>query len=178
MYRDRHQSSERISSDADQLTAALQRPVDPDLICPQRFLAPLAPDEAARQEGRRVDPDLLFEGAKRWATECEHLLVEGAGGLFSPIADELLNLDLFLKLRTDPEFETELVLVAPNRLGVIHETLATVRAAIAQSAAIDRIYLTATQPQSDQSGQTNAAQLRHWLPEQKIVTVDWNGTVE
>ncbi|MCC9601087.1 dethiobiotin synthase [Stieleria sp. JC731] len=169
--------SERTSSDADALAQSLGEHVAPELICPQRFLAPLAPDEAARQEGTQVDTDLLYEGAVRWQRLCDHLVVEGAGGLFSPIADSMLNIDLYRKFSENREFETKLVLVAPNRLGVIHETVATCRAARAEGVEVERLVLTATVPQGDDSCKTNAAQLRVWLPELRIIEVGWQQAV-
>lgn len=50
-------------------------------------------------------------------------LIESAGGLFSPLSDELSNWDLARALGPD-----DLVLVAPDCLGVLHDIQATLRA--------------------------------------------------
>lgn len=71
---------EALRSAADLTTA------DDDLICPQRFLAPLAPPVAAAREDRAVDGSLLIDAADRWTGRCDILLVEGAGGLLCPLA--------------------------------------------------------------------------------------------
>lgn len=92
-------------------------------VAPQQFRAPLAPPLAARAEGRSVDRDMLRTGLLPWLTESDWVIVEGAGGLFSPIADHELNADLAY------DMGMPLVLVARNTLGVIHATLATLYAA-------------------------------------------------
>ena len=71
---------EALRSAADLTTA------DDDWICPQRFLAPLAPPVAAAREGRTVDAARLTAGAREWGGRCDVLLVEGAGGLLCPLA--------------------------------------------------------------------------------------------
>ena len=63
-------------------------------ICPQRFAAPLAPPEAARQENRTVDPVLLRTGTEWWEKQVEVLLVEGVGGLLCPLTDTETIVDL------------------------------------------------------------------------------------
>ncbi|MEI8019333.1 MAG: dethiobiotin synthase, partial [Schlesneria sp.] len=55
-----------------------------ETICPQRFLAPLAPPIAAKMEGRIVDFPLLVNGSRQFPG-AEVLLVEGAGGWLSPL---------------------------------------------------------------------------------------------
>jgi dethiobiotin synthetase len=108
-----------IADDAVQLWEAAGRPGALDDVCPQRFLAPLAPQRAAREQGRRVDTALLRAGLDRWR-DFEIVLVEGAGGLLSPLSDE----DYTLDLAADLGFP--LVIVAANELGTINATLQTV----------------------------------------------------
>jgi dethiobiotin synthetase len=83
------------------------------------FAAPLAPHLAARAEGKRVDSKLLREGIEYWRETSEIVLVEGAGGLMSPISDDDYNADLAA------EFGYPLLVVAANELGVINATLQT-----------------------------------------------------
>jgi dethiobiotin synthetase len=90
-----------------------------DQVCPQVFVAPLAPHLAARAEGKQVDARLLRDGIKFWRARCEFVLVEGAGGLMSPISDDDYNADLAA------EFGYPLVIVAENVLGTINATLQT-----------------------------------------------------
>jgi dethiobiotin synthetase len=109
-----------IEEDAVILWQAAGRPAELERVCPQRFAAPLAPHLAARAEGRDVDRALLREGLKYWQARSELVIVEGAGGLLSPLTDEEYNADLAL------EFGYPLVVVAHNRIGVINQVLQTV----------------------------------------------------
>jgi len=88
-------------------------------VCPQIFAAPLSPHLAARAEGKRVDEALLRSGLTYWQDSSDIVLVEGAGGLMSPISDEDYNADLA------DEFGYPLVVVAANVLGTINATLQT-----------------------------------------------------
>jgi dethiobiotin synthetase len=112
-----------VWSDVERLAAACDRAFPAERICPQRFHAPLAPPAAARAEGRSVDRALLREGARWWRGEVDYLVVEGAGGLLAPIADD----DLVADLARDLGFP--LLIVARAGLGTINHTLLTVEAA-------------------------------------------------
>ena len=144
----------RIADDAVRLWEAADRPRTLDEACPQRFLAPLAPPAAAQAEGTSVDIELLRTGAECWESDHDVLIVEGAGGLMSPLADGMLNSDLA------KQFDCQLILVAPNRLGVIHQVLATCAAARDQGIEVAGIFLSRTQPDLDQSVDRNAEQIR------------------
>jgi dethiobiotin synthetase len=112
-------NGELISSDAVALWDAAGRPGTLANVCPQMFAAPLAPHLAARAEKRRVDAKLLRDGLQYWRDTSDVVIVEGAGGLMSPISDEDYNADLAA------EFGFPLLVVAANELGVINATLQT-----------------------------------------------------
>ncbi|MEM6472377.1 MAG: dethiobiotin synthase [Planctomycetota bacterium] len=152
--------------------ASLPEPQIQELICPQRFIAPVAPDEAAVREGKRVDIERLLSGVEHWREHCDVLVVEGAGGLFSPIANTMLNIDLLTSLKP-----SETLLVAPNRLGVIHDVVATVTAAASREVSIDRLILNSAQT-GDASHSSNAKQIAHWCPHLKIETIDHGGELQ
>jgi dethiobiotin synthetase len=109
--------------DARRLWEAAGRPGELERVCPQRFAAPLAAHLAAKAEGNEVDEELLFAGVDCWNFRSDVVLVEGAGGLFSPVSPRLLNADLV------EGFGFPVVLVAANRLGVINDVLQAVIAA-------------------------------------------------
>lgn len=113
-----------ISDDAVELWEAAGRPGKLADVCPQRFAAPLAPHLAARAEKKRVDAKLLRSGLAKWMGY-DLVLVEGAGGLMSPISDE----DFVADLAAD--FGYPLVVVSLNRLGTINATLQTLITAAA-----------------------------------------------
>jgi dethiobiotin synthetase len=108
-----------VSDDALLLWEAAGRPCELEWVCPQRFLAPLAPHLAAREEGKRLDPDRLRTGLNHWLRHSDVVLVEGAGGLMSPLGDEEYVADLAC------DFGFPLVVVARNALGTINQTLQT-----------------------------------------------------
>lgn len=146
---------ERVSEDALALWQAAGRPRSLGEVCPQRFLAPLAPNVAARQEGRTVDAGLLRRGVDAWA-EADVLIVEGAGGIMSPLSDEYLNLDLAVDLGYP------LLLVAANRLGVINHTLLSLEVAQGRGLRVAGVLLNDVQPAGDASRARNLAELRRW----------------
>jgi dethiobiotin synthetase len=117
------------SPDAVALWEAAGRLGTLEQVCPQRFAAPLAPHLAARAEGRRVDARLLRGGINFWRETSEFVLVEGAGGLMSPLSDDDYNADLAAELGYP------LVVVAANVLGTINATLQTLITARAYGAA-------------------------------------------
>jgi dethiobiotin synthetase len=108
-----------VSPDANALWEAAGQPGTLEHVCPQMFAAPLAPHLAARAEGRRVDTALLRTGIDYWRETSDIVVVEGAGGLMSPISDENYNADLA------EAFGYPLVVVAANELGTINATLQT-----------------------------------------------------
>jgi dethiobiotin synthetase len=121
-----------VSSDALALWEAAGQPNTLAKVCPQRFAAPLAPHLAARSEGRRVDSQLLREGIQFWQNSYDVVLVEGAGGLMSPLSEEDYNADLAAV------FGYPLLVVASNVLGTINATLQTLITASAYGAAGSR----------------------------------------
>ena len=79
--------------DAVTLWQAAGRPDELDRVCPQRFPAPLAPHLAAAAEGRRLDETLLRTGLDYWRQRSDYVVVEGAGGLLSPIGPGTTSAD-------------------------------------------------------------------------------------
>jgi dethiobiotin synthetase len=112
-----------VSDDALELWRAAGSPGDLEHVCPQRFVAPLAPHLAALKEGKKLDSKLLRSGLDYWRQRCDFLLIEGAGGLMSPMSDSEYVADLA------HDFGYPLLVVARNQIGVINQTLQTLIAA-------------------------------------------------
>jgi dethiobiotin synthetase len=106
--------------DVEHLSAALGHAFPEDRICPQRFLAPLAPPVAAMLERRSVDESALVEGAAWWDDLVDVLVIEGVGGWLSPISETMTVADLAVRLGAP------VLIVAANRLGVINHSLLTI----------------------------------------------------
>ncbi len=148
---------ELVADDAVTLWEAAGRPLTLEQACPQRFRAPLAPPRAAALEGRQVDEALLRTGLGPWLAGSEIVLVEGAGGLMSPLSDRLYNIDLA------GEFGFPLVIVAANRLGVINDvlqTLITARACAPRLPVAGIVLNQAELRPGDASLDTNAEEIR------------------
>jgi dethiobiotin synthetase len=81
------------ASDAGQLLAAQERPItDINTICPWQFIAPVSPDIAAIRENKPINFDdvIAFCNAP---TEADIQLIEGVGGVMSPITSQKNVLD-------------------------------------------------------------------------------------
>ncbi|NDC53439.1 MAG: dethiobiotin synthase [Planctomycetia bacterium] len=128
------------SADAEALWAAAGRPLSLAAVCPQVFLAPISPPRSARVQGRAVDEQLLGRGIEPWRKGFDMVVVEGAGGLLSPLSDTLSNAALAGRLGLP------LVIVDAARLGAIGRTLATATAARALGLALAAIVLSETVP--------------------------------
>ncbi len=88
-------------------------------ICPYRLRDPLTPSMAAEREGVKIDISLLDRIYGEISAAHDITLVEGAGGLLSPILPSFTYADLARVLKLP------LLVVAPNRLGVINHLLLT-----------------------------------------------------
>jgi len=92
-------------------------------IAPWRFDLPTSPHLAARSEGRSV----ILEEVAAFCRECEHpardvLLIEGAGGIMSPLGEQCTVLDLAVTLGHP------VVIVTGSYLGAISHTLTALAA--------------------------------------------------
>lgn len=92
-------------------------------VCPQAFPLAVAPARAAAAAGRSIDEALLVQSVLRWQTRADCVVVEGAGGLYSPLSASMLNADLARAVHLP------LVVCDDARLGAIGRTLAVVTAA-------------------------------------------------
>ncbi|MEO8877107.1 MAG: dethiobiotin synthase [Polyangiaceae bacterium] len=122
------------------------------------LVEPISPHLAARREGRMIDVAALVDRIRALAEAPDFLLVELAGGLFSPLHETTLNADL-VRLTQTTMPNTQTVLVAPDRLGVLHDLGATTRAAQASGVSLDGIVLSAPKT-ADSSTGANAAEIR------------------
>jgi dethiobiotin synthetase len=145
-----------VSPDAVALWEAAGRPGSLHQVCPQMFAAPLAAHLAARAEGRRIDTQLLRDGVQFWRETSDVVLVEGAGGLMSPVSEADYNADLAA------EFGFPLIVVAANTLGTINATLQTLITAATYCDGLDVAGIVLNSPMQlvgDSSVDSNADEL-------------------
>lgn len=107
------------TSDPVRLAAALGRPDAWAEVSPRRYLAPLAPNLAARLQGETLAMADLVADCRSWldARDVDLALVEGAGGVMSPMTDDATNLDLMTALALP------VLLVAGSYLGTASHVL-------------------------------------------------------
>jgi dethiobiotin synthetase len=108
--------------DARGLHAALGGALTLDEINPWHFRAPIAPVLAARREKKAVKLARVLARIRAVRKNFDVVLVEGAGGLLSPLGEDFDSRDLITALRAMP------VIVAPNKLGVVNHVLLTLEA--------------------------------------------------
>jgi dethiobiotin synthetase len=109
-----------LPEDAARLKAAAAIDLPLEIICPIRFALPAAP-AVARGE-TPIDwakMDAAFEACK---AASDIALIEGAGGAFAPIDDRFFSVDLAKR------YDAKTLLIAPDRLGMIHDLLTTLEA--------------------------------------------------
>ncbi len=166
----RREQGSLIAADGQTLWDAAGRPGELAHVCPQRFEAALAPPQAATLEGSHVDAQLLRRGLDYWQERSDLVLVEGAGGLMSPLSDEDYNADLAA------DFGLPLIIVAANELGVINATLQTILSAraVAPRLPIAGVILNQTaELLDDLSVQHNAEQLEKHCDLPLLATVSF-----
>ena len=160
LYVETHDAERRATMgptwpDIESLYAATNAVFPRERLCPQTFLAPLSPPAAAALEGREVDETLLVAGYEWLAERAEIVLVEGAGGFYSPISTNWLNADLAERIGLP------VLIVAPNRLGTINHTLLTIEAIRQRGLTVAGVVLNRLTETDDPSTATNAAEIQH-----------------
>jgi dethiobiotin synthetase len=101
--------------DATALHEAAWIPVALDAINPWHFRTPIAPLLAARQEGVQVSLNQVVNHLRKASAGRDYIVIEGAGGLLSPLGENFDSRDLILALDAIP------VVVVPNRLGAVNQ---------------------------------------------------------
>lgn len=94
-----------------------------DDVAPYRLREAVAPSEAARIDGVRIDFSIIKAAFERLVASYDYVIVEGAGGLMVPLSGGLLVADLAGAL------ELPLLVVARPGLGTINHTVLTCFAA-------------------------------------------------
>jgi dethiobiotin synthetase len=167
----RREGGTLISDDATALWEAAGRPRTLEKVCPQRFLAPLSPNVAARAEGREVDEELLYTGVDIWQEMSDIVIVEGIGGLLSPVADDVLVANLA------ESFGFPLVIVAANRLGAVNQAMMAVHVASTRATELPvaAILLNQPSPDADLSVRANAEQISRYT-RAPVIELPWQAT--
>ena len=121
-------------------------------IAPYRFRAALAPHRAARLENRVIYLEELVDACSR-DDPGHRLLVEGAGGFYSPLAENGLNADLASAL------QLPVIIVVNDRIGAVNQALMTIEAVQSRHLHVAAIVLNAVEIPADDA-MDNATDLK------------------
>jgi dethiobiotin synthetase len=155
-------------ADARALHAAMNGALTLDEINPWHFRAPIAPLLAARKENRRVKLSQVLVHARAMQKRFDVLLVEGAGGLLSPLGENFNSRDLITALRATP------IVVAQNKLGVVNRILLTLEA-LPENFRLKAKIVLMSPPKLDVSTKINAVLLTEFFDAKKISALPWFG---
>lgn len=150
--------------DARKILAVMRGTLSLDEINPWHFRAAIAPSLAARQEKKVVKLAPVVTHIRRMQKRFDILLVEGAGGLLSPLGENFNSRDLIVALDVMP------FIVAPNRLGVVNSVLLTLEALPKKLQAKARVVLM-PQPKPDISARSNGALIAEFFDAKRIFVV-------
>ncbi|MEW9295323.1 dethiobiotin synthase [Enterobacter cloacae] len=105
---------------------ALQRnstlPLDYAAVNPYTFAEPTSPHIISADEGRPIAFSVLSDGLRALERQADWVLVEGAGGWFTPLSDELTFADWVQRE------QLPVILVVGVKLGCINHAMLTVQA--------------------------------------------------
>jgi len=131
-----------VTHDAAALQAANGNREKIERITPYRYRAALAPHRAARLEQQEIYLESLVDACSR--DDMEHrLIVEGAGGFYSPLAENGLNADLASAL------QLPVIIVVNNRIGAVNQSLMTLQAVESRQLRVAAIILNQVTPTID-----------------------------
>ena len=94
-----------------------------DVINPYRFKHPLAPSVAAELERKSIKKEKIFSAYNYLSKKYDITIVEGAGGIMTPLYKKYLFLDFISALNLP------IIIISRPGLGTINHTLLTISAA-------------------------------------------------
>jgi dethiobiotin synthetase len=152
--------------DARALHRALDGALTLDEINPWHFRAPLAPLLAARKERRRVQLPEVLAHIRSIARQFDTVLVEGAGGLLSPLGEDFSTRELITALRT------EVIVVGRNQLGVANHLRLTLESLPPSYAAKTKVALMSP-PRPTLASRTNPELIREFIRPASLIVLPW-----
>lgn len=147
------------ASDSAVLLRAMEQPITHQAIAaisPWRFAAPLSPDMAAAREGRSVPLKALaqFCDAHK-AYAADYLLIEGAGGVMTPVNETHSMLD-WMALQN-----CKIILVTGTYLGSISHTLTALAALLARGLHVQTVVINTSANAAVSAEETRASLAAH-----------------
>jgi len=123
-----------IPKDAKLLSEACNNKEPLEKVCKFRFEACVSPEKAIDDKKVTITSSMLVAACKTESAK-DFVVVEGAGGIYSPIAKKTLNIDIA------KELGLPIVLIIKDELGAINQALLSVHAAQQQELKVAMIVL-------------------------------------
>ncbi len=149
------QGDDLIPQDATALKEAANYQGPLSEVCPYRFEPAISPVRAAHLANITLTTEQLVSSCLQ-GSEDGFVLVEGAGGFYSPLTENGLNADLAVAL------QLPVLLVADDRLGVLNQVLLNVEAMQIRGIHIVGVVLNQLDADRNEHMDTSA-DLREWL---------------
>tara|TARA_B100000035_G_scaffold24277_1_gene19065 strand:- start:3602 stop:4273 length:672 start_codon:yes stop_codon:yes gene_type:complete len=108
--------SRLVPNDSSLFHKAIEERLSLDQINPYRFIQPISPATAIKLSNKRITISNYLSKFKS-LPRCDFSVIEGAGGLFSPLALDGFNIDLIKKVKAPT------ILVAKDEIGVINNVM-------------------------------------------------------
>ena len=158
-----------IAQDALTLKTAARSDDSLDLICPYQLQPAISPQRAAEQAGLRLSLRDLQQACVADVNADDFLLVEAAGGFYSPMAHQVRCSELAMRLNLP------VILVVADKLGCINHALLTAHAIEQAGLTIVAVVLNQVLV-DDNSVMDNLADLENWLGRSVISIKRQNNT--
>lgn len=107
------------SKDTEILAKAAQVNDPEELLNPQFFSIPASPFTASQNLGENVDVELILKSFKKLSSLHDMLLVEGMGGIMTPILKDYFVTDLI------KDMNLETIIVSRTRIGTVNHMVMT-----------------------------------------------------
>ena len=114
-----------VPKDAAKLNEACASGESLNQVCPYCFELEASPEKASLEVGKSLSLDDLIYACNDGVGE-RFVFVEGAGGFYSPIAENALNSDLAVQL------DLPVIIVVRDELGAISQALLTINAVLSK----------------------------------------------
>jgi dethiobiotin synthetase len=132
-------------------------------VSPWRFTAPVSPDQAAEEEGKHIDFDELVVFSRQ-QSDGDYLLVEGIGGVMTPLDESHTVIDWMAALGHP------VILVGGNYVGSLSHTLSAAHVVLSRGLTLHAVFINEAHA-SPATPQRTRATLRRFLPRDTTVNV-------
>jgi len=155
------------NEDADLLLQASNVDADYDLICPYRFLPPIAPHIAAQEQGAVISIEYIMECYRRLQSSSDKVVVEGVGGWQVPLDQQKSMSDLAIEL------DLPVIIVVGGRLGCINHALLTADSILASGLSVAGWVFNQIDPDMQQVAAVKQT-LQNRMPGRLIADITWH----